>query len=219
MSISRKRMETSIIDVGEIKVLVEDVIKTRETEVFDFENRTTLTIDEIRGLRDQFTNKKLFSKIILNAEGSIFLNGTLTGEEQIFKDAKLLTVKQVAFFAVYYKNQLGQKDSFHRIVKNTDKSLFNNWFNVHVRYNFLIKLGEFYNETINGLLDLKENKDIILYESDIEKERKDTIKWIEKTFLKDFKAFLLLDWEIALQKNGEFVEKTTKKKETIIFNE
>lgn len=219
MSISRKKMETSIIDVGAIKVLVEDAVKTRETAVFDFENRTTLTIEEIRELRDQFKNRKLFSKIILNAEGSIFLNDTLTKNEQIFNDARLLTIKQVAFFAVYYRNQLGQKDSFHRIVKNTDKSLFSNWFNVHVKYNFLIKLGEFYNETINGLCELKDNENIVLYESDIESERKSTIRWIEKTFLIDFRSFLLADWEEALEKNSEFVEKITKKNETIIFNE
>lgn len=219
MSIKGKRIETSIINLGDTKVLIEDTEKTKETALFDFENRTTLTIEEIRDLRDKFKNKKLFSKIIQNAEGSIFLTDILTKEEQIFKDARLLTIKQIAFFAVYYKNQLQQKDSFYRIVKNTNDSLFENWFNIHVRYNFLIKLAQFYTETINGLLALEDNKDTTIYESDIEIEKKETIKWIEKTFLQDFKLFLFVDWEKALEKNSEFIEKITKKKETIIFNE
>lgn len=218
MSISRKKMETSIINLGEVKVLVENVDKTRETELFNFENRTSLTIEEIRSLRDQFKNKKLFSKIITNAEGSIFLNDILTKEEQIFKDARLLSIKQVAYFAVYYKNQLQQKDSFYRIVKNTDNSLFENWFNIHVKYNLLIKLEQFYLDTIHGLMDLDKNQTTI-YETDIEKEQKDTIRWIERTFLNDFKTFLFIEWEKALATNSEFAEKITKKKETIIFSE
>jgi hypothetical protein len=120
MSISRKQIETSIINVGEVPVLVEDMIKTRETMILDFEARTTLTIAEIRSLRDKFVNKKLFQKIIDNAEGSIFLNNILTIEEQIFNDSKALTIKQVAYFAIYYKKQLGQKDSFNRVIKNTE---------------------------------------------------------------------------------------------------
>ncbi|MGL5204988.1 MAG: hypothetical protein ACRC9F_00435 [Metamycoplasmataceae bacterium] len=218
MSINKKIMETSIINLGQTKILISEAEKTRETELFHLGKRTSLTIDEIRTLRDQFKNKKLFSKIIANAEGSIFLTDTLTKEEQIFLDAKLLTVKQVAFFAVYYRNQLNKKSSFLRIVKNTEDSLFDNWFNIHVKYNFLIKLGDFYNKTIFSLADLKNNQSANIYESDIESERKITIKWIEKTFLKDFKAFLLADWKRALEKNEEFAEKVTKKNETIIFN-
>ncbi|MGL5205600.1 MAG: hypothetical protein ACRC7B_01650 [Metamycoplasmataceae bacterium] len=219
MSISRKIVETSIINLGETQVLVCEAEMNRKKELFHFGNRTSLTIDEIRTLRDQFKNKKLFSKIIDNAEGSIFLTDTLTKEEQIFLDARLLTIKQVAFFAVYYKNQLNEKSSFLRIVKNTEDSLFDNWFNIHVKYNFLIKLGKFYNATITTLSELKDNKSAHIYESDIESERKETIKWIEKTFLKDFRAFLLADWKIALEKNEEFSEKVSKKNETIIFNE
>ncbi|MGL5617507.1 MAG: hypothetical protein ACRCWU_00405 [Metamycoplasmataceae bacterium] len=218
MSINRKILETSVINLGETKVLVGEAEKTRETELFHFGNRTSLTIDEIRTLRDQFKNKKLFSKIIENAEGSIFLTDTLTKEEQIFLDAKLLTVKQVAFLAVYYKNQLNKKSSFIKIVKNTEDSLFDNWFNVHIKYHFLIKLGDFYNETISSLSELKDNQSANLYESDIESEKKATIKWIEKTFLKDFRAFLLTDWKKALEKNDAFAEKVSKKNETIIFN-
>ncbi|MGL4252115.1 MAG: hypothetical protein ACRDCJ_02715 [Metamycoplasmataceae bacterium] len=219
MSINRKIMETSVINLGKTKVLVCEAEKNREKELFHFGNRTSLTIDEIRMLRDQFKNKKLFSKIIDNAEGSIFLTDTLTKEEQIFLDAKLLTVKQVAFFAVYYKNQLNEESSFIRIVKNTEESLFDNWFNIHVKYNFLIKLGKFYNDTITSLAELKDNQSANIYESDIESERKATLKWIEKTFLKDFRTFLLADWKIALEKNEKFAEKVAKKNETIIFNE
>ena len=216
MSISRKRMETSVINVGNIPVLVEDLVKTRETTILDFENRSTLTIAEIRSLRDKFVNKKLFSKIIDNAEGSIFLNDILTIEEQIFNDSKALTVKQVAYFAIYYKKQLGQKDSFHRIIRNTDGE-FDNWFNIHVKYNFLIKLERFYAETINTLINLN-YKTTTIYETDIEFEQKQTIRYIERTFLPYFKSFLLYDWEQAVLKNEDFKATTEKKKETIIFD-
>ncbi len=216
MPVSRKRLETSVINVGNIQVLVEDLVKTRETAILDFENRSTLSIAEIRSLRDKFINKKLFSKIIDNAEGSIFLNNILTIEEQIFNDSKALTVKQVAYFAIYYKKQLGDKDSFHRITKNTD-SKFENWFNIHVKYNFLIKLERFYAETINTLINLN-HKTTTVYETDIEFEQKQTIRYIERTFLPYFKSFLLYDWEQAILKNEDFVLAIEKKKETIIFD-
>ncbi len=216
MSISRKQIETSIINVGEVPVLVEDMIKTRETMILDFEARTTLTIAEIRSLRDKFVNKKLFQKIIDNAEGSIFLNNILTIEEQIFNDSKALTIKQVAYFAIYYKKQLGQKDSFNRVIKNTEGG-FDSWFRIHVKYNFLIKLERFYAETINTLINLN-YKTTTVYETDIEFEQKQTIRYIERTFLPYFESFLQYDWDQAVVKNDEFMATTEKKKKTIIFD-
>ncbi len=219
MSINIKKQKTSIIDFGEIKVLIEEPKETHDmqnTMSLDLNSKSMLTIGEIRDLRDKFENKKLFTKIIKNAEGSIFLDGTLTIQEQIFKDARDLTIKQIAYFAVYYRNQLKQSDSFSRIVKNTD-GLFENWFNIHVKYNFLIKLKNFYIETISSLTTLGD-RDASIYETDIELGKKQVIGFIEKTFLHDFKLFLFYDWENTFTKNEEFIEVSQKKKQTILFD-
>lgn len=215
MSISNKKIETSVIDVGNIKVLVEDVHKTKETLLLDLEGRPSLSISEIRYLRDKFVNKELFTKVIENAENSIFVKGILTIVEEIFQNGKALTIKQVAFFALYYRNQLASKDSFHRILKNTE-GLFENWFNIYVRYNLLIQLELFYVESIGNLIELHKAD---IYEEDIELEKKSTIRFIERTFLKDFKSFLFNDWEKALLVNPEFSEIMNTKRKTIIFNE
>ncbi|MDK2819697.1 MAG: hypothetical protein KFW07_02560 [Mycoplasmataceae bacterium] len=215
MSISNKKIETSVIDVGNVQVLVEDIHKTRETVLLDLKGRPSLSISEIRYLRDKFVNKELFTKVLENAENSIFLKGILTIVEEIFQNGKALTIKQVAFFALYYRNQLGSKDSFNRIIKNTE-GLFENWFNIYVRYNLLIQLELFYTEAITNLIDLHKAD---IYQEDIELEKKSTIRFIEKTFLKDFKSFLFNDWEKALSINPEFSEIINTKRKTIIFNE
>lgn len=213
MSIDKKRIDTSIIDVANIKVLVEDSAKTKETTLLDFNGRSNITIAEIRDLRDKFVNKKFFTKVIDNAEGSIFLKGILTDAEKVFHDSKVATIKQTAFFAIYYRNQLRSKDSFDRILKNTN-GIFENWFNIYVKYNLLIKLELFYTDTILTLIELFGAS--ILAE-DIELEKKQTIRFIERTFLNDFKSFLLTDWEVSLEGNPEYHEKIIAKRKTILF--
>ncbi len=219
MSINIKNQKTTVINLGEYDILINDVKKTqefKETTILDLSNKSMLKIGEIRYLRDSFENKKLFTKIIKNAEGSIFLDGTLTIQEKIFNDARDLTIKQVAYFAVYYKNQLGQSDSFSRIVKNTN-ALFENWFHTYVKYNFLVKLDNFYITTISALTTLGD-KDATIYETDIELGRKEVIRFIERNFLKDFKSFLFSDWEKSLKKNEDFLTDSLKKKQTILFD-
>lgn len=213
MSVDNKKIDTSIIDVANIKVLVEDSVKTRETMVLDFNGRSNITINQIRDLRDRFVNKKFFNKIIENAKNSIFLKGILTAAESAFHDAKTASIKQMAFFAMYYRNQINSKESFDKVLKNTD-SVFENWFNIHVKYNLLIKLEAFYMETIITLIEISGAP--ILAE-DIELEKKETIKFIELNFLDDFKSFLFVDWTKALETNQEYHDKITEKRKTILF--
>ena len=78
-------------------------------------------------------------------------------------------------------------------------------------------MERFYAETINTLINLN-YKTTTIYETDIEFEQKQTIRYIERTFLPYFKSFLLYDWEQAVLKNEDFQATTEKKKETIIFD-
>ncbi len=214
MPIDKKKIDTSILDVADVKVLVEDSLKTRETILLDFNGRSSITINEIRDLRDRFVNKRFLTKIIDNAKGSIFLKGILTEAEEVFHNAKASTIKQTAFFALYYRNQLSSQESFERVIKNTDGT-FENWFNIHVKYNLFIKLEQYYYETIIHLIELSGSVKIL--NEDIELEKKSTMLFIKQNFLIDFKSFLLSDWEIAFKKNPEYHEKSMAKRKTILF--
>lgn len=220
MAISNKKIKTTQITVGDStsELLVKDneSSKNKRTYVSRFNNfvEEVLSLDELKFLKDDIkNNSNLLTKIVEISSSSRKFFESNTVYEQIFEDAKNLTLEKVGFFAVNFRNQLTNKTSFRQILKSGENN-FEYWFHNFIEYTLLVRLADYYNQTIASLSDIR-GYNVLL--TDIEVQRKSTIRFIKENLLDNFKEFLYYEWKKALIKNVEYDRKRNLAEKTILI--
>ncbi|MGL4343443.1 MAG: hypothetical protein ACRCRZ_02680 [Metamycoplasmataceae bacterium] len=211
--IAKKEWKTVYIDLDH--KTEEFLIKEESNEELNKELlKEILSLEEIKFLRNSIKNNSLLlKKIIEISESSRNFFEANTDYEQLFEDAKNLSIEKLGFFAIFFRKQLLNKDSFKLILSNSNKS-FEHWFKTYVKYRLLISLEAFFESVVTSLSEIR---NILILEKDIEITKKSLIRFIEENLIQDFKNFLFEDWNYALEENKSYEEKRKKISNTIII--